>query len=341
MSRALLLATCADKDAVTADLAAAVAQSRRCAALPLPLPRIEAVTDAECCSTNTSTDVPPTLLHPPPPSSWRQDAVDDGAGTGAGVAQRLLHFGAAHVAGVVSPALCGRVLNDIRTQLLLPSAGTTGDIGSPGNRIDLMMPLTPAVHEAVTLLYTRWRESCWDVLTPNAWCIECSALVSWVGASDQAWHVDTYMSGEAKAGQHDARVITVALALADIGHALGPTEFRLRSHHLADSASARAYGGQGAVAWCKQDRVEHEHVAGTAMVGDVILWDSNCVHRGGAHTHGPPRPLLYVTFLGDDGPCPEGSTHSLLPEYGGKFRAGERFGGGGGVGSGGGGGDTP
>ena len=75
-------------------------------------------------------------------------------------------------------------------------------------------------------------------------------------------------------------------------------------------------------------------MAGTAKVGDVVLWDSNCVHRGGAHTHGPPRPLLYVTFLGGDGPCPEGSTHSLLPEYGGMFRAGERFGGGGGGGGG-------
>jgi hypothetical protein len=73
-------------------------------------------------------------------------------------------------------------------------------------------------------------------------------------------------------------------------------------------------------------RPHTEHVAATAACGDVTMWDSRVVHRGGAHTHGPPRPLLYISFLGDDGPIPTGWTRSLLPEYGGRLEASRVFG---------------
>lgn len=272
--------------------------------------------------------------------AWR---VRGPAPTGKEVARRLDLHGAVHVEGAVAPDVCARVLAEVATALAAgsgsaPSAGHAlplGSIREPDHRVDLFMPLSGAVREAIAAVFAAWRTDLWDVLTPGAWITECSALVSWTGAEAQAWHVDTYRSGEGAAGSSegggravaDARLVTAAIALAPVTHAQGPTSFRLGSHRMAhDGLLGCPWGltglGHGSDAVGESEARATEHVAATAQPGDVTLWDSNVVHRGGAHTHGAARALLYVTFLGGDGaPIPTGSAGSLLPEYGGRVAA--------------------
>ena len=114
----------------------------------------------------------------------------------------------------------------------------------------------------------------------------------------QAFHADT---SPAALGGCEARTYKVQLALVEVTAEMGPFAALPGSH--------RAEGGEG------EGDEEEVRVAVPFLVrpGDVTVYSSQLVHRGGANTGVRSRPTFHIAVMGD-GAAPTGIPYTVLAD---------------------------
>ena len=192
-----------------------------------------------------------------------------------------------------------------------------GDIMNPRNRHDLKLsPEAAPVRTALSELLTTLQPALAASLGADAQLHELAALVSLPGAARQPVHPDTPMRffDGADAEQCRPAILTAFCALQDIDEGMGPTVF-LPATHTAE-AHARFFTYENfdlAFNAFDDEEGEEEDATQTAKVealldkwgalrgqlgtGDVSLFDSRCLHAGGANTSPRRRVLFYCSFV--------------------------------------------
>ena len=190
------------------------------------------------------------------------------------------------------------------------------DIMNPRNRYDLKLTLdAPPVRTALAALLTTLQPAIAASLGEDCSLHELAALVSLPGSARQPVHPDTPMSFfDGDGGGQSPAIITTFCALQDIDESMGPTLFLPATHTAA--AHARFYTYENfdlAFNAFDDDEGEEEDAAHTAKVeallqrwgvlrgelctGDASLFDSRCLHAGGANTSPRRRVLFYCSFV--------------------------------------------
>ncbi len=177
-------------------------------------------------------------------------------------------------------------------------------------------------------------ETLLEVVTEDATLCELSSLHSFPGARQQSAHCDTT--------EAERSIVTAFLALQDIrGLDMGPTILFPRSHLRPSGVTADAHARDlseaaeatlSSVRTCVSatDSAASSHSSPTMPVapllraGSALVMDSRLVHYGGANFSDrglqpkQKRVLLYMSWMLPTGAhAGNGSTLSLLPEYGG------------------------
>jgi ectoine hydroxylase-related dioxygenase (phytanoyl-CoA dioxygenase family) len=160
-----------------------------------------------------------------------------------------------------------------------------------------------------------------DALTPDAELVELSSLVADPGASAQRLHPDTPITDQGF-GKHCC-LLTVFVALTDVDcKEMGATQVCPGTHCRAAHAALNAKSRD------EETREALLHAAGFATpvpallgLGDCLLMDSRCIHRGGANLDERQRrrALMYASFSVPYN-APGGSTYSLLRDLEGGAR---------------------
>lgn len=160
-----------------------------------------------------------------------------------------------------------------------------GNVLSSANRYDLMLspsdgPVRDALGQVLSVLHPTFSACLGD----GADLFELGALISDQGASPQPLHPDTrHVVGEGPA------VLTAFVALQSITKSMGPTFFLPGTHNAEDHAAFNAVGPEALLA-------SHASWLGEIGPGDVTLYDSRVLHRGGANSSPNRRVLFYVSF---------------------------------------------
>jgi len=194
-----------------------------------------------------------------------------------------------------------------------------GNVLSRPNRHDLMLGLdAPPVRAALAQLLSTLSPAISHRLGADAQLYELAALISLPGASRQPIHPDTPIV-PGKGTDEGATILTAFCALQDIDETMGPTIFLPATHNAEAHASFFTYENFDlAFTACDDEDGEREsddadranRVAaasrqlekwrtwqGELGMGDVSLFDSRCLHAGGANTSGKPRVLFYCSFI--------------------------------------------
>tara|TARA_Y100000389_G_scaffold204539_1_gene257819 strand:+ start:18031 stop:18780 length:750 start_codon:yes stop_codon:yes gene_type:complete len=196
-----------------------------------------------------------------------------------------------------------------------------GDINSNYKRIDLVLPLKK-YEIFIKKIYKKLSFFC-DKLIPRAKIVECASLISYPGCYPQIWHSDTdYIS------DNDGNLISFGIALSDVTDDMGPLEVYLSSnkiHNIPEENFQKKYSlsddsiGDNDIdildgtkyqvtnEICK--KMGFQHVKCACNIGDLVIWSSKVIHRGGANTK-RERAIFYFSLLGE-GNIPEGATYSL------------------------------
>ena len=198
-----------------------------------------------------------------------------------------------------------------------------GDIMNARNRHDLKLgPDAPPVRKALSALLGTLEPAIATSLGEDAQLHELAALVSLPGSARQPVHPDTPMSffdgvdSSSSGGGADQRpaILTAFCALQDIDASMGPTLFLPATHSAEAHAEFFTYENFDlAFNTFDDEEGEEEDAAQTAKVealldkwgvlrgelgtGDVSLFDSRCLHAGGANTSPRRRVLFYCSFV--------------------------------------------
>ena len=150
---------------------------------------------------------------------------------------------------------------------------------------------------SAALLHTTLR----DALSDDAVLYELSALVSEPGSPRQPIHPDNPY-------QPCAPLLTCFVALQQITPSMGPTFFLPRTH---TAAAHEAFGG--GVASRDALLAASTHVEALLDAGDASLFDSRCMHCGGANDAetGGTRVLFYCSFRNPRAELAVGNVGSL------------------------------
>ena len=191
-----------------------------------------------------------------------------------------------------------------------------GDVLSPPNRRDLKLPLDPPVRACLLPALRALAPVLANILTTDAELVELASLVADPGAAEQRLHPDTPIT-KTGFGMHCC-LLTAFIALQDVVDSkMGATQV-CPGTHCAEAHAALNDASMRDEA-TKEARL---NAAGFGAplpallgVGDCLLMDSRCIHRGGANadTRGRRRALMYASFAVPYN-VPGGSTYSLLPD---------------------------
>ena len=219
----------------------------------------------------------------------------------------------------LAPGLCGELLSHL-TRLLSMATGLVesllddeylfGNVKARSQRFDMKLSLRDAlVRRALASLHENevLNEVLNEFASPAATLCELSSLHSLPGSVAQPAHSDT-------AGTEQS-IVTVFTALQDISEDMGPTMVYPRSHRGRASHST-------AVDHARSVSRQQPPTAVTLRAGSVMVMDSRLVHLGSANTSEYRRVLLYSSWKLPTGTAASGTTASLLPEYGCRFKLG-------------------
>jgi len=192
-----------------------------------------------------------------------------------------------------------------------------GNVLSRACRHDVKLGLqSPPVRAALASLLTTLQPAICRCLGENAELYELAALISLPGAARQPVHPDTPITA-GKGTDVGATILTAFCALQDIDETMGPTLFLPATHTAEAHASFFTYENFD-LAFHSTDDDEEEEEGGkhewktaalleswdtwraTLSTGDVSLFDSRCLHSGGANTSPTPRALFYCSFIKAD-----------------------------------------
>ena len=252
---------------------------------------------------------------------------------GAAVAAALEVDGVVRVEGVLPLKLASEVrdwidmslesaLDDMRDHDEFGEQWCTrfGNVLSRPNRHDLMLELdAPPVRAALAQLLSALHPAISRRLGADAELYELAALISNPGAARQPVHPDTPILAS-KGTDEGATILTAFCALQDIDETMGPTLFLPATHTAEAHASfftyenfELAFDGDGDGGSNDGDGDDDERAARVAAAdnqlerwrtwrgelgtGDVSLFDSRCLHAGGANTSDRRRILFYCSFI--------------------------------------------
>lgn len=275
---------------------------------------------------------PPSGVRDPLSFSSTAGLADDGAA----VAAALEADGVVQMQGVLSSDRVSEVRDWIDMSLESALADTRGhdefgdkwcarfgNVLSRPNRHDLMLELdAPPVRAALSQLLIALHPVIARRLGADAELYELAALISLPGSARQPVHPDTPIVA-GKGTEEGATILTAFCAVQDIDETMGPTIFLPGTHNAEAHASFFTYENFDLAfdASCDDDdgggsdgdRDEGERAARVAAAdkqlekwrtwrgelgaGDVSLFDSRCLHAGGANTSDRPRILFYCSFI--------------------------------------------
>ena len=247
---------------------------------------------------------PPLPQVPPPPTPGAHPTLDTltasprGAGWEAEAAAVLDRWGAVRLPRLLNRSLCADLLAQVEGWPA-DAEGTSTTTRQPGHRRHQALPLTygPSAAAAKALM-ERLRGVLATALhsAPEAVrLIECGFLTAEPGALAQAFHADT---SNADMGACEASTYKVQLALVDVTADMGPF-VALPGSHRAVAAGAFP------------DDEERVAVPFLVRPGDVTVYSSQLIHRGGANTASRPRPTFHIAVMGD-GAAPTGIPYTVL-----------------------------
>jgi len=238
----------------------------------------------------------------------------------------LRRDGFVHLSGLLTPALCRELLEEINPRVELATARAA--LGGAAHRYDLLLPLEGSTYEAVqSALGPGGLTQVLDrMVGPEAFLAELGALVCDPGAIRQPVHPDTVSHGGA-----EQPIFSTFIALQDVTPAMGPTSLIPGTHNPAAHAAV-----------CGIEHDSHKellatwpNVDATLRCGDAVIFDSRIIHAGGANclTSGRRRAILYVSVQRPlDGQtelpnAPERRTppcaYSILRSYHNRFKLGD------------------
>jgi hypothetical protein len=238
-------------------------------------------------------------------------------------ADQLLENGYLIIPNVVSIEECDDILSII--DKVESSHNDCGNIHSNYKRKDMMIPVS-LVKEHIKNIYCRTKDI-WKQITPNAILTECSSLISYPGSYPQIWHTDTsYKKG-------DANLVSIGVMLKDTDKKMGPLNVYKKSNklykkdidsllnkHDVDSSESDASISDVQQGLYKQTmeelciKLNYKKKECTGSKGDLVVWLSSVVHRGGANNSNTSRPVFYFSLLSSRGTRPQGSTYSLIKQ---------------------------
>ena len=233
---------------------------------------------------------------------WRRAAVDI-----------LQEHGVVVLTGLLPRGACAALLQQI-SAWPDEAEGTSATTRQPHRRRHQALPMfANASGTAATLI----KERLGRVLelafgTPNVRLVECGYLSSEPGAQAQAMHADT---APARLRACESRAIKIQLALVDVSAAMGPLEVVPGSHedHATPTPQLQQAGGKSSADGTIAPTEEAPILAMPLLVGpgDVTLYWSSLMHRGGANTAERGRPTFHMAAIGDGG-APTGMPYTVL-----------------------------
>eukprot|EP00288_Rhodomonas_lens_P013143 CAMPEP_0177695724 /NCGR_PEP_ID=MMETSP0484_2-20121128/3607_1 /TAXON_ID=354590 /ORGANISM="Rhodomonas lens, Strain RHODO" /LENGTH=421 /DNA_ID=CAMNT_0019206663 /DNA_START=176 /DNA_END=1438 /DNA_ORIENTATION=- len=190
-----------------------------------------------------------------------------------------------------------------------------GNVLSRPNRHDIKLSLeAPPVRAALTALLSTLEDVVSDRLGEDALLYELGALISFPGAKRQPVHPDTPIVA-GKGTDQGVTILTAFCALQDVDATMGPTIFLPATHTEEAHAAFFTYenfeltfdlGDEED----EEDAEEAEREARVAALleswspwrgelgaGDVCVFDSRCLHAGGANASEKARVLFHCSFI--------------------------------------------
>ena len=169
-------------------------------------------------------------------------------------------------------------------------------------RHDLKLALTPPVELAVSEILKTIGPALSESLGEDAVLYELAALISDPGSPQQPFHPDTpYRDDQGVA------VLTAFVALQTIERDMGPTKFLPASHVKEAHAAFNGRGDDNSRASFDELLLSRPCFNGDLETGDATLFDSRCLHCGGANTSKRRRVLFYASFRARDAQAPRGT----------------------------------
>ena len=230
---------------------------------------------------------------------------------------RMQKCGVVRVNGCASPYSIAGLLDHIDAKLAEAEANVAatptdheatkffGRVRRPINRTDLKLELLEPVAAVVAEALKPLRAVCSDILSADAELFELGVFISEPNAPRQGVHPDTKFTPKAIA-------CSIFVALQDIDASMGPTEFFPGTHYetahtalqtrtqratSALAGEAPSCGATDATMGPRERllRSAPRHLA-TLRRGDAVMFDTRCLHCGGANESSRRRVLLYVSF---------------------------------------------
>lgn len=206
---------------------------------------------------------------------------------------KLCNEGYLIIPNMLSHQECNNILNEIKT--VEKGNVTTSDIHANKNRKDMCIPVYRVI-KYIKKIYEKTKDI-WKYVTPNPILCECSALISYPKAKNQAWHSDTNFT------KGDANLVSMGIALQDVTKDMGPLHV-LKGSNLDYDAI-----------YDKDTKKKYKKIYCTAKKGDMVIWLSSVMHRGSENSSKLSRYIFYFSLLGTNGSVPNGSTYSLLNKF--------------------------
>ncbi len=171
------------------------------------------------------------------------------------------------------------------------------------NRKNLRVPLHNEIIDIIKKVYNDINlKKIWQKYTPHTVLSELSVFLSYPKAINQPWHRDINL--ESGYGN----MITIGVALDDITENMGPLELYPKTTQVNDSKINDLF---------LKNKYQKKKMI--CQKGDLIIWDSKIIHRGGKNISSSIRPLFYFSFLEGNKPKPRDATYSLKSIYKGKI----------------------
>jgi len=116
-------------------------------------------------------------------------------------------------------------------------------------------------------------------------------ITAMAGCQDQRWHVDPYNVSE------DPSSVNVFIAMEDVTENNGPTELCMMSQEEMAGANNPAAEKRNLSRFVKLCEENGKTKKVTLNSGEVLIFNTRCLHRGAANTTRKERPIAYSVVL--------------------------------------------
>ena len=178
---------------------------------------------------------------------------------------------------------------------------------SPKKRKHLALPLDENIKYVVKIISRKIRPVI-DNYFKNPTIIECAIFLSYPGCDNQNWHRDSSKK------LNNEKLLTIAVSLNDIDKVNGPLQLYEGSHNYPENEYKKLNHSKDKLF----DTSRYKQVSATVNRGDIIIWDSNIIHRGSKNNGNFIRPLFYFSLIDKDTEIPDEIAGALKSEYRGK-----------------------